>query len=643
MPARALLLVVAILVGGPAAAEEMIERFDSEVRILVDGTIEVTEQLDVRVEGREIRRGIFRDFPVEYREDDGRVSRATFEVVSVTRNGSAEPYAVERDGPYRRVRIGQADVFLPAPSAQSYRLTYRTGGHLRALRDRDELFWNVTGDGWRFPIETASVTVRLPGAIPITDFAGYTGPRGATGGDWTVFANDPGIFRAATTRPLAPGEGFSVAVAWPGGAVAVPEVDYVAGRAQPLMINGRRTGPAAAVLATFFGFLIMGGLWIAVGRDPDGGAIHPRFEPPDGLSPAATRYVRSLGFDRRCLPAAILSMAVKGALSIREAQPEGFLVFGKRYTLLPRGAEGRGLSAGERAAYARLFPAEEPLTLQADKTNGARVDAARSALLAELWDEHYRVTLVPNVRFTVAGAGAAGLLGAAVIGLAEGLQPDLPLLWLGAAVLAGALGHAAAGIVGGLRQGRRTGRYPGRLLGGRAAEALVVAALAVNIAGPLLATVPSGDAVAVTVALAGVVFGLVVLAFHVLMATPTRAGRAVLDQIEGFSLYMKTAEEDRLDVLNPPDRTPERFERLLPYAAALGLTHQWSAKFAGVLDGVATPAWFDGRGDGFDVGDFGRDFGGAVAATSVPSRDSSGSGGGGSSGGGGGGGGGGGW
>ncbi len=51
---------------------------------------------------------------------------------------------------------------------------------------------------------------------------------------------------------------------------------------------------------------------------------------------------------------------------------------------------------------------------------------------------------------------------------------------------------------------------------------------------------------------------------------------------------MKSAEENRLNLLNPTDRTPEYYEQLLPFAIALGLENQWSEKFADVLE-LETP------------------------------------------------------
>jgi uncharacterized membrane protein len=137
-----------------------------------------------------------------------------------------------------------------------------------------------------------------------------------------------------------------------------------------------------------------------------------------------------------------------------------------------------------------------------------------------------------------------------------------------------------------------------------------------------------------------------------------------MDQIEGFREYLGVAEEDRLNALNPPDKTPELFERFLPYAIALDVENAWAQRFAAVLaaastaaagTAVATSTWYAGSGNwssdpvGF-ANHLGSDLSQTIssASTAPGSSDSgdgggSGSGGGGSSGGGGGGGGGGGW
>jgi uncharacterized membrane protein len=141
--------------------------------------------------------------------------------------------------------------------------------------------------------------------------------------------------------------------------------------------------------------------------------------------------------------------------------------------------------------------------------------------------------------------------------------------------------------------------------------------------------------------------------FYHLLKAPTLAGQRILDQIEGFRLYLSVAEKDRLNLENPPQRTPELFDRFLPYALALNVEQQWAQQFEDVIktageDKAYRPAWYSGTAfataglSGF-AGSLGNAFSGAISSASTAPGSHSGGGGGGSSGGGGGGGGGGGW
>jgi uncharacterized membrane protein len=126
--------------------------------------------------------------------------------------------------------------------------------------------------------------------------------------------------------------------------------------------------------------------------------------------------------------------------------------------------------------------------------------------------------------------------------------------------------------------------------------------------------------------LAVLVLAIVVnVVFFKLLEARTPLGRAIADEIEGMRLYLTVAEKDRLAFHNPPDRTPEHFEKLLPYAIALGVEDDWAKQFSDVFDRITAetkqsyhPTWY--RGDRFgsgSMGGFGRSFGGSLAAAAV--------------------------
>lgn len=81
-----------------------------------------------------------------------------------------------------------------------------------------------------------------------------------------------------------------------------------------------------------------------------------------------------------------------------------------------------------------------------------------------------------------------------------------------------------------------------------------------------------------------------------LLKAPTRTGRAVLDKVEGFKVFLGAVDGDRMNRAMPPNKTPEVFEKLLPYALSLDLEQAWAQQFAGVLGG-ATQA--PGSGSGY--------------------------------------------
>ena len=62
---RRIILAAFVLLGAqvPALAQERITNFISDVTVLANGDLDVTETIAVQAEGNQFRRGIFRDCP----------------------------------------------------------------------------------------------------------------------------------------------------------------------------------------------------------------------------------------------------------------------------------------------------------------------------------------------------------------------------------------------------------------------------------------------------------------------------------------------------------------------------------------------------------------------------------------------------
>jgi uncharacterized membrane protein YgcG len=662
-------LLVATLVGptGPARADEVIERFESAIEVRADGDLAVTETVVVRAEGAQIRRGIFRDFPMRFRDGEGRLREVTFELLEVTRDGRPEPHFTRRNDRGVRIYAGAEDVLL-RPGRYAYRFRYVTGRQLRHLPGHVELYWNVTGNEWAFPIQAASATIRLPGDAPPVRWTAYTGRFGERGTDFRAGLQADGTLGFATTRTLQAGEGLTVVAELAAGAVAAPT------QAQQLryaLLDYRRYLLAGLGMLGVLAFYLTA--WRAVGRDPPKGTIIALFHPPEGISPALAGYIRNWGWKSgwREFTAAAVSLAVKGLVLFDDR--DGVLTLKRTERAAHPGRDMAGpaaagaatdasatLPSGERALLAWIMARGG--TVRIERASGESLVSALARFKSAIEKDNRHRFFRRNLGYFGAGVALTALAVAGTFAFGNLGDDEIGLL----------VGTVAVGIFVGVFV-VRTVRT---LLTARGLRRIVPAAIHVAVIlfiGSMMATalIQSGpslddfrrtalDALAENGFPLALVGGFALLngLFYYLLRAPTAAGRPVMDHIEGFELYLRTAESARLNLAGAPEITAERFERLLPYAIALEAEKPWSeafeAAFARAHPGEEVrdawrPAWHGGTS--WSGRNLGSSVAGAVAAaeasfasaTPAPSSSSSGFGGGGGSGGGGGGGGGGGW
>ncbi len=608
--------IALILATAPVFADERILSFASDITVHRDGWITVQETITVRIEGKNIKRGIYRDFPVRYTTPAGHRYHVEFTIEDVRRDGKPEAYHIEPRGNNERVYIGQRDTLLN-PGDYTYELAYRTYRQLGFFDDHDELYWNVTGDRWEFPIDRAEARVTLPNSVAPEHIGteAYVGRSGERGPDFAAQVDVFGVAEFAATRELRQGEGLTIVVTWPKGHVQEPSTaekwSYFARDNRNVLLGVI----GIAVLLLYF-YIV----WSRVGRDPDSGVVVPLFEPPLGLSPAAMRYILKMGFDNKAYSAAVINLAVKGYLSISDEDDEYVLTRNRDMDL-------SRLSPGERRLAAKLFQGRNTAVLK--RANHKSIRSSIKALKKLLRKEYHRVYFRTNGKYLIPGILIAA---ATILASGYGSVHDIAglffmIIWL-------------TGWTFTIYTLATQGQY------------LMAAIFSMFEIGALVMLATEIASVWITVLL--IVLLAINIVFFYLIKAPTRSGRKLMDTIEGFKLYLSTAERERLNTLNPPEQTPALFEKYLPYALALGVDQQWSEQFADTLQRAAAggssyrPKWYSGSDwERADVSRFSSSLSSsltrAVNSAAQPPGSSSGSGGGGSSGGGGGGGGGGGW
>lgn len=637
---RALLLSLCLL-PALALADEVIEDFAVTLQVQADGSLLVTERITVLAEGEQIKRGIYRDLPVSYSLPLGLLQSSPITLLAVSRDGQAERARVEQNGTWVRYYLGSADQLLQ-PGRYQYELRYRVERQLLHHFNTDELYWNVTGNQWVFPILQASVEVKLPPGARMGDLAAYTGAGGEQGKAYEVLEQRDDYLRLATSQALPAYHGLTVAVDWPAGLVARPGVMQ---RLGSVLLDNLGLCLGALLLVGLVIFYLRA--WDRVGRDPEKGLIIPLFEAPHGMSAVQAGYLWHRGFkgayqDARAFSVWLTDMAIRKHLHIEDK------VHGGGFTLARGTEEGEDFSEGDRELRKRLFPAnKEGIALEIGSDYEPRLADAVAGLTTQLqtqgkaWFSNNRGIWVWGLVWAVVAcllmvfAGAQGEddvatgLAGVVFTLGFGV-PSLFVLYMA--------WHEPG-------WGKKVG---------------------LSLVGLMFVwPVPVGlwmlsDAASLPVLLLLCVYVLVVAVFYYLLPAPSVEGRRLLDCLEGYRDYLQLAESDVLALAgNAPAMSIALYERHLPYAMALGVEDKWSARFStalvsGLIDPAQRdyqPSWYHSRSQ-FNTplamsSALSAGLSSATAlASSPPSSSSSGGGGssgGGSSGGGGGGGGGGGW
>jgi uncharacterized membrane protein len=510
----ALLLGLAATTFATAAERELvIERFDAAIEVLPDGALVVEEVIRPRFTGS--WNGIYRTIPVQYRTPQGLNYTLRLRIDSVTdESGANLRYDSSRERHYRKLKI-----WVPGATdaARTVRLRYRVSNGLRFFDEHDELYWNVTGDEWEIPIESAGARVRLPDGATGVRAAAFRGAFGST--EQTDVAVEGDQVTVQTTRGLAFREGLTLVVGWNPGVVRRPTA---AENTVRLIASNL---PLAIPPIVFLG---MWRLWRSRGRDPELAPLMTRYEPPDDMTPAELGTLFDGKPDMRDITATVVDLAVRGYLHIEETESDRFfgLVSNKDY---------RFTLKKDRALWTSLKPHERKLL---EAMFGATADAVR---LSDLKNKFYKH--LPGLR-----NGLYGLL-----------------------------------VSGGFYTGR-----PDRTRAAYAIGGVVIGAVLVGIGVFLMTSLGMQPFAAVV---GGVLSGIIIVAFGWFMPARTVRGTRELERVLGFQEFLSRVEGDRLDRMV---KTPEMFERFLPYAMALGVEDNWARAFEGIYR--QPPQWYSSPG-----------------------------------------------
>jgi len=352
----------------------VIDSFFSEINVESTGVVNVQESIDVDFGGLS-KHGIYRDIPYEYEGD----IFSEIEVEGVMRDGVSEKFSESEHGGYLRLKIGDANRTISGK--HEYVIRYGVKGVLRGFEGYDELYWNVTGNGWPVTIRNARAVVTLPmeGMLKARCFEGFSGSDEVC---HSIVGQASGTFKA--DRDLREGEGLTVVVGFEKGMVPILVVNRPESFWEKLV-----SWPSVTTLFSVVGIgaATVFWLWYRFGRDfwfgtnlfgksGEKGAVKPigsrettvvEFEPPEKLSPAEMGVVVDETANTSDVTAMIIDLATRGFIKIEEVPKKW--IFGKNdYILKKTERSHAGLEGFERKILSELFKSGDEVSVSALKT-----------------------------------------------------------------------------------------------------------------------------------------------------------------------------------------------------------------------------------------------------------------------------------
>ncbi|HHR85128.1 MAG TPA: DUF2207 domain-containing protein, partial [Candidatus Acetothermia bacterium] len=282
--------------------------------------------------------------------------------------------------------------------------------------------------------------------------------------------------------------------------------------------------------------IVMFLVWLKVGKDPRKATIAPRFEPPKGMHPGEAGVLIDDRADLRDISAMVIGLAVKGYLTIKEV-----------------GAEESGIADKITGFFGHSGPLDYEFVREKDAD--ADLSGAETILLNAIFDSsHADKRLLSSME--------------------NEFYKTLPKL--------------KSALYSGLI---KKGYYPNNPERTRKSYA------GVGMFGVVLGIVIGFYSGSLYLGLAIILSALIVLAFSPIMPRKTKKGVLVLQDLLGLSEYIHRAEVKQMEFHDAPEKSPQLFEKLLPYAMAFNLTSIWTKQFEGLMS--EPPRWYVGATPGF--------------------------------------------
>ena len=357
------------------------------------------------------------------------------------------------------------------------------------------------------------------------------------------------------------------------------------------------------VILAFFYFLA----WIIVGNDESTEIVIPVFSTPKNIGtsgkidPGSVRYIIQRELDNYCFEANLFDLAVKGYINIEEESPISGTDKISFITRTDKEISG-DLATAEISLLRRLFYNEKKVLLMEDSLLSSQAFTGSETDMKDYGDKIFTL----NREYWI--VCTAFLLLFPVLGYMSNMAMRLVLsiavyIYIYYSKLDRILKKRSYSLSLRIRRLLRPiiASRPARLLIRSFPRFILrlfflpLGAIIIFLGIFALHTIFLDWIFLTCLIVSGLFCCLVVFFLLKLLPKYTKEGRKLIAAAMGLKLYMTTTDRSKIRFLDPPDDTPQEFERLLPWAFAFEITESWRNRFRDTLEkSNYDPKWYSG-------------------------------------------------
>lgn len=548
---------------------ERIIDFHSDIEVGLNSELTVTETIKVYANGNHIKRGIFRSLPTIRNLNTGRED-VTYKILSVSKNGVSEPYKARTEDKIFMIYIGSKDIILDS-GIYTYEIKYKTQDQIGRFSGYDELYWNVNGTDWDFPIENISANIHLPRGADLLQNSCYTGVEGSKDKNCTVNQISSTEIRFSANN-LASRENLTIAVGFKAGILK-----QSSGFVKFLKENWEG-------LILLISFLSLVGYfyqkWKLFGYHKSNNPIViPQFNAPNDFSPAMIGYLDKESFSVTQATANIVDLSIKKIIKIKEDKDhQQKTTTYKVYDVELVNEDTKGLQEDQKGLVKNIFKTKKTI----------HIDGEFNSDLSEGVEKLEKYVTKKGDPFLQYEKNSAFV--------SFGLKVILIIYAISLLFLC-----------------IKTDDYGKLLSGGMLVlfdSIMVYVAVFLWQRSSTLGCVFSAFIFMFTIPLFFFAFNsnlytgfeshiykflifsvIALLIFRYYIKKPSEERLKIKSEIEGFKKYLSVAEEKYIQYLNPPEMTTDLYEKMLPYAIVFGVEGIWGKRFRDSIDESSVPLY----------------------------------------------------